>query len=163
MYDPQDDEVTREADAIGATEMAPTVTSAPGTGSVVDAFAWSQEDGSASAEPAPYVEDPYGYDQVPTTGRRPAVTPAPIPARRHPSQWPRYALGIGILVALIAVAGALYSLARSTEDEAPVQRETSAVVVPPVSSALPPPPAPVVPPPPAATTPAPPLSASALR
>ncbi|MGB3896379.1 MAG: hypothetical protein WA942_19300, partial [Mycolicibacter sinensis] len=73
MYDPQGDEVTREADAIGATEMAPTVTSAPGTGSVVDALAWSQEDGSASAEPVPYVDD--FYDPAPGTGRRPVAPP----------------------------------------------------------------------------------------
>lgn len=51
--------------------MAPTVTSAPGTGSVVGAFAWSQEDGSAGAEPVPYVED--RYDDSPGTGRRPAA------------------------------------------------------------------------------------------
>ncbi|MDQ2628481.1 MAG: hypothetical protein M3Y90_15990, partial [Actinomycetota bacterium] len=160
MYDPQDDDVTREADAVEATAMAPTVTSAPGTGSVVGAFAWSQEDGSAGAEPVPYVED--RYDDSPGTGRRPAAPPppAPVPGRRHPSRLPLYALGFGILVALIAVAGALYSLARSSEEQAPVQPETSAVVAPPAppSSELPPPPAPSTPappPPPVATAPPP--------
>ncbi|MGB3287220.1 MAG: hypothetical protein WBA95_19155, partial [Mycolicibacter algericus] len=157
MYDPQADDVTREADAIGATQLAPTVTSGPGSG-VVDAYAWSQEDGSAGAEPVPYVED--RYDQSPGTGRRPVTPPppAPVPGRRHPSRLPLYALGFGILVALIAVAGALYSLARNSEEQAPVQPETSAVVAPPTppSSELPPPPAPSTPappPPPAATTP----------
>lgn len=160
MYDPPDDDATREADAIDATEMAPTASSSAGTG-VVDAYAWSQEDGSAGAEPVPYVDD--YYDQGPGTGRRPAAVlpPVPVPGRRHPSQLPRLALGIGILVALIAVAGALYSLTSTEHDDTPVQPETSAVVPPlPPSSALTPtpPPAPIAPaPPPVATTVPPPV------
>ena len=148
---------------IDATEMAPTVPTSAGTG-VVDAYAWSQEDGSAGAEPVPYVED--FYDQPPVTGRRPAAVlpPVPVPGRRHPSQLPRFALGIGILVALIAVAGALYSLTRAVDDDTPVQPETSAVVPPlPPSSALSPtePPAPSAPaPPPVATTVPPPVETS---
>ncbi|MEB3032303.1 hypothetical protein [[Mycobacterium] nativiensis] len=159
MYDPQADDVTREADAIGATEMAPTVPSGPGTG-VVDAYAWSQEDGSAGAEPVPYVEDP--YDHAPATGWRPATTPppAPVPGRSHPSRLPRYALGFGILVALIAIAGALYSLTRITDDDTPVQPETSAVVEPLPSSTPSPMPAPV--PPPEPSTPAPPPVATTV-
>src|SRR5690625_7404470 len=99
MYDPQDDGATREAAAVGTTEMAPTVTAAPASDSVVDAFAWSQEDGSA--EPLPYVDDP--YEPAPGTGRRPVTvpSPAPVPGRKHPPRWPRYALGVGILVALM--------------------------------------------------------------
>lgn len=164
MYDPQDDpyadEATREAEAVDATDMAPTVMSAPGSGAVVDAFAWSQEDGSAGAEPVPYVpeaEDPY-YGQDLGTGRRPtvAVPAAPIPGRRAPSGLPRAALIVGVVAALIAVAGAIYSLTRGQDDDAPVAPETSAVVTPtPTPSAEPQPSSPV-PPPVATTTSAPP-------
>ncbi|WP_154677545.1 hypothetical protein [Mycolicibacter icosiumassiliensis] len=155
MYDPQDDEATREAEAVDATNMAPTVMSAPGSGAVVDAFAWSQEDGSAGAEPVPYVENPY-FDQDLSTGRRPTVSvpAAPIPGRRAPSRLPRLALVIGVVVALIAVAGAIYSLTRSQDDETPVAPETSAVVPTPTPSVAPQPSSPA--PPPVATTPVPP-------
>ncbi|WP_409428035.1 hypothetical protein [Mycobacterium sp. SMC-11] len=158
MYDPQADDATQEAEAIGATVMAPTVPPDAGSG-VVDAFAWSQEDGSAGAEPVPYVpfaEDPY-YEQDLSTGRRPTVSvpAAPIPGRRAPSRLPRLALGLGIVVALIAVAGALYSLTRGQDDETPVVPETSAVVPPaPTPSAPPQTSAPA--PPPVATTSTPP-------
>ncbi|BBY33961.1 hypothetical protein [Mycolicibacter minnesotensis] len=165
MYDPQDDEATREAEAVDATDMAPTVMSSPGSGAVVDALAWSQEDGSAGAEPVPYVEDPYDYDLG--TGRRPTVVvpAATVPGRRAPSRLPRIALGFGILVALVAVAGALYSLTRS-HDEAPVAPETSSVLPPaPSPSAPPPPPPPVattsVVPPPVTTTEPPPTTTTA--
>ncbi|WP_409436104.1 hypothetical protein [Mycobacterium sp. SMC-14] len=162
MYDPHDDEATREAEAVDATDMAPTVMSAPGSGAVVDAFAWSQEDGSAGAEPVPYVEDPY-YDQDLSTGRRPTVSvpAAPVPGRRAPSRLPRLALGVGIVVALIAVAGALYSLARSQDDEAPVAPETSAVVPPTPTPSAPPQPSAPAPPPVATTSPPPPPSTTA--
>ncbi len=155
MYDPQDDEATREAEAVDATNMAPTVMSAPGSGAVVDAFAWSQEDGSAGAEPVPYVENPY-FDQDLSTGRRPTVSvpAAPIPGRRAPSRLPRLALVIGVVVALIAVAGAIYSLTRSQDDETPVAPETSAVVPTPTPSVAPQPSSPA--PPPVATTSVPP-------
>lgn len=146
MYDPQDDEATREAEAVDATDMSPTVMSAPGSGAVVDALAWSQEDGSAGAEPVPYVEDPYDHDLG--TGRRPTVVvpAATVPGRRAPSRLPRIALGFGILVALVAVIGAIYSLTRG-HDEAPVAPETSSVLPPAPSPSAPPPP-----PPPVATT-----------
>ncbi|MGB3334069.1 MAG: hypothetical protein WBA79_14790, partial [Mycobacterium sp.] len=154
MYDPHDDEATREAEAVDATDMAPTVMSAPGSGAVVDAFAWSQEDGSAGAEPVPYVEDPY-YDQDLSTGRRPTVSvpAAPVPGRRAPSRLPRLALAVGIVVALIAVAGAIYSLARSQDDETPVAPETSAVVPPTPTPSAPPQPSAPAPPPVATTSP----------
>jgi len=156
MYDPQDDEATREAAVVDATDMAPTVMSAPGSGAVVDAFAWSQEDGSAGAEPVPYVEDPY-YDHDLSTGRRPtvAVPAAPIPGRRAPSRLPRAALGVGVVVALIAVAGAIFSLTRGQDDETPVAPETSAVAPPPPTPSAPPQPSAPAPPP-VATTSAPP-------
>lgn len=156
MYDPQDDEATREAEAVDATDMAPTVMSAP-SGAVVDALAWSQEDESAGAEPVPYVEELY-YDQDLSTGHRPtvAVPAAPIPGRRAPSLLPRVALGVGGVVALIAVAGALYSLTRSEDDETPVAPVTSAVVTP-TPTPLAPSPQPSTPvPPPVATTSEPP-------
>lgn len=157
MYDPQDDEATREAEAVDATDMAPTVMSAPGSGAVVDALAWSQEDENAGAEPVPYVEELY-YDQDLSTGRRPTVSvpAAPIPGRRGPSLLPRVALGVGGVVALIAIAGALYSVTRSQDDEAPVAPVTSAVVTP-TPTPLAPPPQPSTPaPPPVATTSEPP-------
>ncbi len=156
MYDPQDDEATREAEAVDATDMAPTVMSAP-SGAVVDALAWSQEDESAGAEPVPYVEELY-YDQDLSTGHRPtvAVPAAPIQGRRAPSLLPRAALGVGGVVALIAVAGALYSLTRSEDDETPVAPVTSAVVTP-TPTPLAPSPQPSTPaPPPVATTSEPP-------
>lgn len=88
MPDPRDDEATRAADAVDATDMAPTAMSGPGSGAVVDAFAWSQEDGSAGVEPVPYVEDL--YDRDPGTGRRPVTPPPPpAPGRRAPRDGPR--------------------------------------------------------------------------
>lgn len=158
MYDPQDDEATREAEAVDATDMAPTVMSAPGSG-VVDAFAWSQEDGSAGAEPVPYVEAPY-YDQDLSTGRRPTVSvpAAPIPGRRAPSRLPRLALVVGVVVALIAVAGAIYSLTRGQDDETPVAPETSAVVRPTPTRSAPPQPSSLAPPPVATTSTPPPVT-----
>ncbi|ULP47890.1 hypothetical protein [Mycolicibacter virginiensis] len=158
MYDPQADDATQEAEAIGATVMAPTAPSDAGSG-VVDAFAWSQEDGSAGAEPVPYVpfaEDPY-YDQDLSTGRRSTVSvpAAPIPGRRAPSRLPRVALIVGIVVALVAVAGALYSLTRGQDDETPVVPETSAVA-PPTPTPSTPPRTGAPAPPPVATTSAPP-------
>ncbi|BBZ25401.1 hypothetical protein [Mycolicibacter hiberniae] len=147
MPDPQDDEATREAHAVDATDMAPTVMSTPESGAVVGALAWSQEDGSAGAEPVPYVDDFYEHDLG--TGRRPTVVvpAAPAPAPQAPSRLPRIALGVGILVALIAVAGALASLLGSHHDTTPVTPESSAVAPP---SAPPQPSAPA--PPPVATT-----------
>ncbi|MGV0624472.1 hypothetical protein [Mycolicibacter minnesotensis] len=156
MHDPQDDEATREAEAVDATEMAPTAMSAPGSGSVVDAFAWSQEDGSGPAEPVPYVEDPY-YEPDLGTGRRPTVLLAPPDSgRRTPSLLPRAALGFGIVVALIAVAGALFSLTGGDDEQTPTTPTSSAIVVPPI-----PPPAPeptTTAAPPVTTTAAPPVT-----
>lgn len=119
MYDPND-----RRGAAEPTELAPAVTQAAPTAdigaagsAVVDDFAWSQEEPGGADPPVPFAEDPYdGY--LSALGRIPVAVPPP--GRPRPAGGiPRTVFRLAALVAMIAVAGAAYSLLRSSGGDAP--------------------------------------------
>jgi len=165
----------------GRTAMAPAATptatptaatAANPTGSAeVGELAWSAEDDSA--EPVPFTgdvpDDSYYGDgdlREPPSRIQPAVAPEPFdePGRRW-FQLPQLALGLGAVVAAVAVGGVAYTLSNTSQhhDDAP---SNSVTVPPPPSGSLPepseaepPPPAP--PPPPSEAPPPPPVHSEA--
>ncbi|WP_234793786.1 Hsp70 family protein [Mycolicibacillus koreensis] len=161
----------------GSTAMAPVGTPATGTAATtanptgsadVGELAWSAEDGSA--EPVPFTgdvpDDPYYGDlREPPSRIQPAIPAEPYeePGRRL-FQLPQLALGLGAVVAAIAVGGVAYTLSNASEhhNDAP---PSSVTVPPPPSNPLPepskaepppPPPPSEAPPPPPAHSEAPP-------
>src|SRR5574337_127300 len=147
-----------------ATAMAAVVTSAAATaglttrgsavdepGSVmVDAFAWSQEEVRAGREPVPFAGEPYDNDVV--ARPHPASPPARRPERRRrPHRTSR--LGLGVLVAMVAVAGVAYALTSGSQEKVPAEPAgtVTAPLAPPSSE--PPPPAPAASSPTAAPAP----------
>lgn len=148
-------EATAMAAAMTATAFLPGNRGA-GAGadsSVVDGLAWSEEDGGTGNEPVPFTREP--YDDGPVPGRRPAPAPPP----RHPverrsrDRLPRLTLGLGLaaLVAMIAIAGAVYTLTGTSRDTLPAPPDGGTAVPPPVPVS-----APLLPaPPPASPAPAP--------
>lgn len=123
-----DDDATMQAPAVDETQQAPAAASAPFSGAVVDALAWSQEDSSADDDLVPYVEQP--GETALSSGRRVSMSVPAKPIAAGGARWrfSRVALVGGIVTALIALAGGLYSLTRSGTT-APVAPVTSTVVV----------------------------------
>lgn len=157
--------------SVPATVAAPAVRDIPGSTALAEPeLAWSQEDFSTSYEPVPYIGPPYddGGDDDFDLRPRPPLRRA---SRGRRSRLPGTALGLGAVVAMVALGGVAYTLTGKTRTEAPAPPTVSAVVpidtnaespapepvAPPPTAVAPQPTAvepeaPVDPPPPAATT-----------
>ena len=129
---------TPSAPTAGSPAVTTDLPARTGVSSDAGDLAWSQEDANANlAGVVPFVDD--RVDPGVGTGRRPALPPSAVERRRPSHRLPRLLIGIGALVALVAIVGAIHGLTTGAGDQSPVPppADTSTVpaTTPPASSA----------------------------